>query len=477
MNGEIKGKAFQMGQNYVKQLVFIFFDRFKLIASIFTAIFLITLVWVFSLPATYRSSAKFSIAIPHTLDPLQRETYYDYKNRVVRLLQEHKELILSNSVLTSALYTMYPDLKPELVEKMIEEFRQRVEVTPPAGETFEGSNVFYITAIGPNPHRVYRRASALADAYLKGYRETRKAKTDYSYDFFKAQTQALFEEMTEKEKALREYETEQAVSLIDILNLDPSKPNMEVGPNALLTQFSRKSHELQEELAGLKTAIAKLEAEAKNDRIPVLLPEMEVTGRAITAFKNRVAQLQIQLNEMRPQFSEQFAPMKQVEKELDLNVRSLRDELNRSVMAQKITAQSLEAKIQELEKVIGTLQERIRSTAEERSRYEHLKQEYFLAKDTYAHSRNQLEQARLANALNQEKQFITLVEQPQEPLKPFKPNRPVLILLGFLAGILVSIATALTVDYFDHSIKKLEDIDSYLKVEVLGSVPRIKQAG
>ncbi|HOV88085.1 MAG TPA: hypothetical protein PLM79_17150 [Syntrophobacteraceae bacterium] len=473
MNDVSKRKACQENQHYVKQMAFIFFDRYKLIAGIFTTVFVLTLVWVLSLPPVYRSSAKFSVVIPQALDPLQRETYYDYKNRVIRYLQEQKELILSNTVLTTAVQLMFPELNPELLPKMVQSFREHVEVTPPKGETFEASSVFYITATGSNPHRVYRRASAITEAYMRGYGETTKAKTDYSYDFFKEQTQTLYNEMLEKEKALREYETKQAVSLIEMLNLDPTKTNLEVGPNALLTQFSRKSHELQEELAGLKTAIAKLEAEAKDDRIPVLLPEMEVTGRAITAFKNRVAQLQIQLNEMRPQFSDQFAPMKQVEKELDLNVRSLRDELNRSVMAQKITAQSIEAKIQELEKIIAALQERIRSTAEERSRYEHLKQQYLLAKDTYTHSRNQLEQARLANALNQEKQFITLVEKPEEPLEPFKPNRPVLILLGFLAGIFVSMATALTVDYFDHTLKTPEDIDCHLCAEVLGSVPRI----
>lgn len=465
-------------RSYLKQVIFIFFDRFKLIAAIFTTIFVITLAVACLLPPQYRSSAKFSLVIPQALDPLQQETYYDYKNRVMRFLQEQKELILSNGVLAKAVQEMYPDIKPELILRKIESFRKKVEVTPPSGESFEASSVFYITALDSNPHEAYSKAVAVTNSYMKGYRELSKAKTDYSYDFFKEQTQTLYEEMQEKEKTLRQYETDQAVSLIEILNLDPSKTNLEVGPNALLTQFGRKSHELQEELAGLKIAISKLEAEAKkDDAIPVLLPEMEVTGRALTAFKNRVAQLQIQLNEMRPQFSEQFPPLKQVEKELDLNVRSLKDELDRSVMAQKITAQSLEAKIGEIEKVMSSLQEKIRSTAEQRSKYEHLKQQYALARDAYTHAKNQLEQARLANALNEEKQYITLVEKPEMPQKPFKPNRPLLVLLGALAGLLVSLATALTLDYFDHTIKIPEDIDYHLNAQVLGSIPRIGEAG
>ena len=123
--------------------------------------------------------------------------------------------------------------------------------------------------------------------------------------------------------------------------------------------------------------------------------------------------------------------------------------------------------------MIGQLQDRIRSAVHEKSAYEGLLLEHNLARDAYTSARNQMEQARLALELNQEKQVITLIDVPEVPFKTSKPNRPLIVLLGFVAGLFLGVASALTLDYFDHSIKRPADISRYLKVPLLGSVSRI----
>ena len=348
-----------------------------------------------------------------------------------------------------------------------------MDVTPPGGETFEGSNVFIVEYIDHDPVRATQVASAVTQGYLDTYLEISQSKTDYSHSFFLEQTQKLNKDMLDKENKLRDFETKQALALLEILNLEPGKSNVEVGPNMLLSQFLRNYHELQIELAGLNMSIESLEREVNKKGIPVVPPEMEVSGRSITVFKTKVSQLQIQLNEMRPQFKENYEPMKQVEQELNLSVDSLKKELERSVNAQKINAQSIEARIRQLEKIIHDLKERIQTTAQEKAGYENLKQEYNLAKDAYSRAMAQLEQARMAQSLNQEKQFLTLIDKPVVPTKPFKPNRILIVIGGLISGIFLGIAVALTVDHFDHRIKTLYDIETHLNVPVLGSIPSV----
>jgi len=200
---------------------------------------------------------------------------------------------------------------------------------------------------------------------------------------------------------------------------------------------------------------------------------MEVSGRAITAFKGKVAQLQIQLNEMKPQFKENFEPMRQVEQELKLSVDALKSELKRSLVAQKITAQSLRARIGQLERTIKGLRDRIKTIAQEKATYQSLLQEYNITKDAYLRTQAQMEQARMALSLNQDKQFLTLIDEPTVPIEPYKPNRLFLILGGILAGLLLGVATALTVDHFDHRLKTVYQIETQLNVPVLGSIPSL----
>ncbi len=460
-------------QNIFREFVFIVCDRIRIIALMFLTVFIISGAIAVTLPPVYRSNAKFSLIVPQSMDPLQQENSFDYRNRVRRYLQDQKELILSNRVLGKVALELDPQIQQPVSQRILDDYRRNIDVSPPAGETFEGSSVFIVEYTNSNPARAMQVASSLTENYLEAYRELSQAKSDYSYAFFLNQTKKLHEDMLAKEDKLREFEKKQALALLEILNLEPGKSNAEVGPNALLNQFSRSYHELQVELAGLNSSIDYLDKEIHKSGVPSIPLEMEGSGRAISVYKTKVAQLQLQLNEMKPQFSENFEPLKQVEQEYHLSVDSLKKELGRSVDAQKMTAKSIEAKIHEIETVIKELKDRIRTTAGEKASYETLKQEYYLARDAYTHTMTQLEQTRMAKSLNEDKQILTLIDRPALPVNPFKPNRMLIVIGGFISGLFMGIAVALTVDHFDHRIKTLYDIETHLNVPVLGSVSNV----
>ncbi|HQN18369.1 MAG TPA: GNVR domain-containing protein [Syntrophobacteraceae bacterium] len=460
-------------ENALREFIYIVFERKRIVLSIFIPVFLCSAILAVLLPSIYRSTAKFSIFVPQAIDPLQQERSYDYKNLARRVLEEQKQLVLSTRVLQKVVGKTLPDLEPASVPKRVEEIRKEVEVTPPAGESFEETSVFYVSYKGNDPLMVTEMVRTIADSYLEAYNELYKSRTSYSFDFFKDQTAALHADMMEKEKILRDYERQKAAALVDILNLETSGGSPEVGPASLLTQFTRKYYELQEELAGVNVAIEGLQVEEKSTSIPAVPTEMDQAGRTIAIYKNKVAMLQILMNEMKSQFTGQFGPVKQAEKEISLTVDSMKQELARTIRAQKMNAEAIAARLQELEKTIRFLKDRITSTIEERSEYEQKRQQYQLAKDAYVNVRNQMEQARLAHSLNSSKQRLTLVDEPSVPGAPFKPDRPAIFILGFLAGIFLGVAAAVTVDYFDHTIKKPQDIERYLNVPMLGSIPKV----
>ncbi len=460
-------------QNIFREFVFIVCDRIRVIVMVFLMVFMISTAIAVTLPPVYRSTAKFSLIVPQSMDPLQKENSFDYNNRVRRYLQDQKELILSNRVLGKVVAELEPGVRQPVSQKVMDSYRKDISVDPPAGETFAGSSVFILEYTNSNPARSMQVASSLTQNYLEAYRELSQAKSDYSYSFFLQQTNKLHENMLDKEEKLRAFESKQALALLEILNLEPGKSNAEVGPNALLNQFLRSYHELQVELAGLNSSISYLDREIHKKGIPAVPSEMEGSGRTISVYKTKVAQLQLQLNEMKPQFSANFEPLKQVEQEFNMSVDSLKKELGRSVDAQKMTAQNIEAKIRQLETIIRGLKDRIQKTAGEKATYETLKQEYYLARDAYTQAMAQLEQTRMAKSLNEDKQILTLIDKPSLPVNPFKPNRMLIIIGGFVSGLFLSVAVALTMDHFDHRIKTLYDIETYLNVPVLGSVPNV----
>lgn len=461
-------------QNIFREFIFILFYRSRLIIMVFLAVFILSITMAVLLPSIYRSTAKFSLVIPQSFDPLQQESSADYRNRVRRFLQDQKELITSNRVLTKVVQELYPGTsRPSAITDKINTLRESMDVVPPGGESFEGSSVFIVEYSDHSPTFAAKVATSITQNYLATYREISQGKTNFSHSFFQEQTQKLQKDMLDKEKNVRDFEAKQALALLEILNLGDTKANVEVGPNTLLTQFLRNYHELQTELAGLQASITSIEQESRKSGIPTVLSDMEVPGRTITVFKNKVAQLQIQLNEMKPQFKENFEPMRQVEQELALSVDALKNELKRSVSAQKITAQSIKARIGQLEVTIKSLQDRIQSIAQQKATYQALLQEFNIAKDAYTRTQAQMEQARMAQSLTQDKQFLTLIDNPSVPVTPYKPNRLALAFGGLISGILLAIAVALSIDHFDHRIKTIYQIEKQLNVPILGSIPSL----
>jgi len=460
-------------QNFLRDFTFIIFYRKKLIFLTALVILLAAVALAVLLPPVYQSSAKFFVNITEQLDPLQRERFYSIKEQMVRMIQNQKELIFSNNVLRKTAETIYPDAQGPELEQHIEQIKSNIQVSPPKGESFEGSNVFYLTFEGRQPDEVHAIAETLTEVYVATYAELSKSKASYSYSFFKEQVEQLDRELKEAANRLRNYEVRHSSNLLELLNLESGKTNIEVGPRALLSDSISRRHELSRQLDSLRTTIDALEEQAEKNRVPVILPEMEGAGRTLSAYRIKVAQLQLQINEMSTRYTNAYQPLKELREELDLTIGLLREEFISLIKARRIEAQSLQTELDEVEATIATLEENIAMTAQERATYESLKQEYALAEDAYSRTVEQLEQARMAASLNQDKQNLTLVEEPQLPSAPVKPNRVLLCIMGLVGGVLAGIALALITDYFDHTIKTPEDIERHLGVPCLGSISHV----
>ena len=224
-------------QNFAREFVFIVFYNKKYILAAWAGFFALSVLLAIFLPPIYSSSAKFIVSSGASqLDPLQQDRDYDLKNKMVRILQNQKEIIYSSTVLAKAARVIEPDAAPKDVEEIVSRLRKDVKVTPPKGESFEGSNVFYLTYEGKNPERTMEVAKTLAEAYLEASGTFARSKAEYSYEFFRKQVEQLQDEVQRKSVKLREFETANAAALIDILNLESGKTTQELGPRPCSTR-------------------------------------------------------------------------------------------------------------------------------------------------------------------------------------------------------------------------------------------------
>lgn len=83
------------------------------------------------------------------------------------------------------------------------------------------------------------------------------------------------------------------------------------------------------------------------------------------------------------------------------------------------------------------------------------------------------EGTQISQALLSESKF-RVVEPARTPRSPIWPNKRMIVLLGFLVGISLGVGAVIIAEFFDNSIKKIDDAEQSLGFAVVGTIPRIE---
>lgn len=70
---------------------------------------------------------------------------------------------------------------------------------------------------------------------------------------------------------------------------------------------------------------------------------------------------------------------------------------------------------------------------------------------------------------------VQVIDEASLPLRPVKPKKMMNIAIAGIAGVVVGCGIAFMLEYMDNTIKKPEDIDKYLKLPVLGTIPDFEE--
>jgi hypothetical protein len=66
-----------------------------------------------------------------------------------------------------------------------------------------------------------------------------------------------------------------------------------------------------------------------------------------------------------------------------------------------------------------------------------------------------------------------LLDAANFPLKPIRPNRPMIVLIGLIVGLGGGFALAFVWDNLDKSFKQSDEINAYVNLPVLATVPAL----
>ncbi|MFH0763638.1 MAG: GNVR domain-containing protein, partial [Candidatus Omnitrophota bacterium] len=126
-------------------------------------------------------------------------------------------------------------------------------------------------------------------------------------------------------------------------------------------------------------------------------------------------------------------------------------------------------RVVQLREQITDIESQIKGFSGKEIEYARLVRETDVNKKLYAMLREKLEEARITEA--QKVSDITVVDPAVEPGSPISTNKRLALIVGALMGLVLGASLAFVVETLDTSISTIEDVESMVKLRVLGLVP------
>lgn len=66
---------------------------------------------------------------------------------------------------------------------------------------------------------------------------------------------------------------------------------------------------------------------------------------------------------------------------------------------------------------------------------------------------------------------VQIIDKAEKPINPVSPNKKLNLAIAFIIGLALGVFITLAIDFFDNTVKTPEDIEKYLDLPVIGTIP------
>jgi len=360
----------------------------------------------------------------------------------------------------------------ELEERiLISSLKRRISIEP------RGSDIFRIVVKGEDPHQVFLLAKTVTDVFFQETLESQLQEAHSLYTFSVEQLAVYQKKLAEAEDRLRRFKQGMVLSSIadnPVTEANLSEANSFLQKlNSSLQESETKLQFYERECGGLakkffsnshltdlRSRLVSLES-----NLPSLLIRNSWTHPEVINLNNRISALKDEIRgELTKIVNREF-------ESVDLSTRQALIEYKFTEME----ISSLQLKRNALADLIERYKRKLVSVPNQELTLARLEQEVEANRQIYNTLLEQAQATELSSALEQVKvgTKYKIIEPPKEPMYPISPNRLQIGLIACLLGLFFGVSFVFLSEYLDHSLKTVEDVESFLGCRVLGTIPKI----
>lgn len=323
--------------------------------------------------------------------------------------------------------------------------------------TQEGStNIIRITATAPEPKLSERYATLTAEAYREENIYGRNRQVIEAKRFVEGQLKNLETSLHESEQALREFKEQEG----QVFVTEEAKQALE--------QYNKLEGEQERQQRVKKEVLAQLQS-LKESRGIVSPQASRVYSDEVEALISKLNQRMSDLTQERDTLLINYTPEHAMVRELDRRILNVKGEMIRELESKLATFDERDRAIKES---IGRYKERYLALPQAAIQLARLERDVMVNSNLYAALKSKHQEFLIKGAEQIEE--VTIIEPAPLPSRPTNaPNLPLNAFLGVLMGSMVGLVAAFLKESFDTSIGTIEEVEAYMKVPVLGVIPKV----
>jgi capsular exopolysaccharide synthesis family protein len=349
-------------------------------------------------------------------------------------------------------------LQVQNFEEAVARVAASIDVSQPSRE----AQILVVSYQSPDPDLVWQVPNAITQRFMVRRQEGQKTEATSAVAFLHQQIDTISAQLARAEDALRRFrEREQVV--------DPgveasTQVTRYVGLQADRSTVEAERDALARLLAEVKDSAAKAKPDAPSPyRRLVAFPTLLRNQSAADLLRSLSA-----LEDQRADLLSRRTPNDPDVKALSERISELEEQLRTTVTTY---LQGLTNQTASLDTTLSHYGQQLSRVPYRQLEFERLERQPKILNDMYGLLQTRLKEAEIAQAVQDAS--VRVVDPAIAPLVPIKPRRAMVVMAGFVLGILLGVGLAFLRELFDRSVHTRNDVLLATGLPVLGLIPRI----
>lgn len=347
-------------------------------------------------------------------------------------------------------------------ERILAEVRRAINVYQ-----VPGTYLVNIVAQQKTPDMAIKLANTMAEVYIEYNLQTKLSSARKTLVWLNEQIVDLRGKVQDAYSALSDYQSKN-----EILSLEMA-PEVQAAKLAELTNLYDRARQERLEAETRLAELRKIQQQGIN-------VEMDVAGTfedpVIANLRAELTSAEIERSNLLQSYKDKHPNIKQV----DLKIETLRQNLAKQIDTLftkfETNVSVLKAREASLATSLNAFKREAMEINEKRVEYSKLKSEVASTEELYNLLFRQLKETSITGDLV-EKNTMRILESARTALNITAPmRREQIVVFGVIIGFVLGIGFAFLFEYFDKTVKTPEDVEHFLELPVLGTIPKIDKA-